>query len=272
MNYFYFIQVCATVVLFFMICPRAVYAQARIAPPSLEFSEIPSNSEQIPTTQSMQIDASSPIPVRLWNTMPFFHWQELDERFLGSADQNRFEVDRRILIGFLHHPAEGAPEWMLELGRQADFQSSGRFISKATYNLEKAFPDLRPGNSDKLASWLALSSIVGRNRHVFHLPELGWTWKQLSSGLVIDFIAPTLARVGYHEDQWTATIGVRQNWRIKDDAARDAGFYIAPERILLVEATRELEYGFSMSFSAGLQLAETTRPHVGFGMAWAPRD
>lgn len=260
-------------IIFLFIHIPTVFAQARIEPPSVEFSDVPSNTNDRAGVQSSYVNASIPLNTKLLNTMPFVHWQERDRRFTGvDSDQKRFDADRRILFGLLHHPAEGAPEWMLEAGRQGDFQSIGRPIGKVTYNLEKAVPALRPGNSDKLDSWIAVSSIVGRDKHIFTLPELGWTWRQLSSGLVIDFIAPTLMRIGYHEDQWTATFGGRQTWQVVDDPDRSAGFFMEPQRTLLVDATRDLEHGFSVTFSGGLQLETPPRPYVGLGVSWTPHD
>lgn len=248
-----------------------VLCQTRIEPPSMEVSGVPSNSSERGTVHSQYTNASVPIPEAWGFAMPFFRWQERDDRTIKTDGEKSFSTDRRLYAGLLHHPAEGAPEWKIELGRQGDFQSKGQMIGVATYNLEKPLPFLRPDNSDKLDAWIAVSAIRGNNGHVFALPELAWTWRELSSGLVLDFIAPTAVRMGYHQNRWTATMGARQNWIVVREHDSSSGFYLKPQRLLVVEASRDLMWDFSATFIAGLELHDTSAPYVGFGFGWTPR-
>ena len=247
-------------------------AQTRIESPSIEASNVPSNSSDRDTVHSLYTSATIPIPEAWGIAMPFVRWQERDLRIISSDDPKaKFTTDRRIFAGLLHHPAEGAPEWKIELGRQGDFQSAGHVAGTATYNLEKPFPFLRPDNSDKLDAWMGVAAIMGNNAHVFALPELGWTWRELSSGLVLDFVAPTSIRMGYHQNLWTATLGAKQNWIVISDPDSGSGFYLKPQRLLLVEASRDLKRDFSVTFSCGLEVHDTSAPYVGLGFGWMPR-
>lgn len=256
---------------FFYLASQAVHGQSRIEPPYLEVSHVPSNSSDRDTTQSFYTNASLPVPEAWGFAMPFFRWQERDIRSIASDGEKRFASDRRLYAGLLHHPAEGAPEWKIELGRQGEFRSSGQMIGTATYNLEKPFPFLRPDNSDKLDAWIAVSSIRGNNGHIFALPELAWSWRELSSGLVIDLVAPTVVRMGYHQNRWTATFGAKQNWIVVREPDSSAGFYLKPERLLVVEANRDLMWDFSATFIGGIELHDTSVPYVGLGFGWMPR-
>lgn len=248
-------------------------AQTRIEPPSVEFSSSPSNAPDRDNMRSIYTDVTVPIPKSAGIAMPFLSWRERDIESISVEDQNRsVAIDRRVTLGLLHHPAEGAPEWKVELGRQGSFTTRGHLIGSANYNLEKRFPFLRPDNSDKLDSWIGMSAIAGNNSHIFAMPELGWTWRDIGTGIVIEAVAPHVLRIGYHEEKWTATIGAKQNWIVVDNPESHAGFYVKPQRLFLIEATRDLQSDFFATFSGGVEIHDVYGPYVGLGFGWLPRN
>lgn len=260
------------VIILLLACEPAT-AQTRIEPPGLEVSETPSSQNDREGSQQWALNLSAPVALTAGMTMPFVKWQEIDRRvFANDADHQNFEIDRRVLVGFLHHPAEGAPEWKFDFGRQGSFASQGRFMSSVSYNLEKVVPQLRPENSDKLDSYVTATALVGRENQILVLPEFGWRWRELSSGLVIDCVLPKLLRIGYHEDDWTATVGAKQIWRIVDNDTAATGFTIRPQRLIVVEATRQLQRGFDLTFAGGGEIRETTLPYVSLAFGWSPLD
>lgn len=242
-------------------------AQTRIATPQFEYGTYGRDDENS-HSQRATWNAEAPIPVAARFAMPFVHLYESGTTKYFDDSQVTFLRDQRIFVGLLHHADEGAPLWKWEIGRWGEFGNRGYMLQRASFNIEKIMPFLRPFNSDKLDSWIGVSTISGQGGVTYALPQLGWSWAS-SGGWIIDMGPPEYMRVGLKDGDWTAALSLRNSWTPQEDDSRAGGIRVNIERLATLEAIRELPLGWSTTLSAGMKLPQT--PYAALALGWRPQ-
>ncbi len=222
------------------------------------------------------LDLEIPIPVAAGPGMPYMRFFTSDSRRIDHSAHSLSDQQRLAAVGLLDHAAEGAPYWKAEVGRWGRVQGRGFLFGRLDLNLEKAFPALRPGSSDKLDSWFGVWGLAGSSRHerqhILAQYEVGWSWLSLS-GLIAEIIVPRLLRIGFKDDEWTGSIVATQQedlyecQRIESETVdimcRDS------KRRVMIEATKDVEFDLTVGFAAGLQRPRT--PITAIQVGWKPR-
>lgn len=203
---------------------------------------LPGNtSAQAKITKRRSLTIDAPIPIALWQTMPFLKTEYADQ-LSGSV----FQAEQRLGIGLLHHAAEGEPAWRFELirlglwGHQPGTQ--GRYI----FNLVKYFPMLRLRPSDSTYSWLGLNTIrLPKSGEVVVIPELAWS-RLGTDGLWIDLQLPQQINFGYRGKNLGLVGGVQQHYRLWQPTHRsiiDDGSLERLAKVTLLIAIPTNDYG-----------------------------
>lgn len=166
-------------------------------------------STHVKVTKRRSVSIDAPIPIALWQTMPF-----LKTEYGDQLSDSVFQAEQRLGFGLLHHAAEGEPAWRFELirlglwGHQPGIQ--GRYI----FNLVKYFPTLRLRPSDLTYSWLGLNTIrLPKSGTVLVIPELVWS-RLGTDGLWIDLQLPQQINFGYRGRNLGLVVGVQQHYRL----------------------------------------------------------
>jgi hypothetical protein len=233
-------------------------SQTRILPPTLEFSQTKIKDKK------SSVDIEIPVPVAFPWSMPFLKFQDRTK-----SEEDQFARDRHIRVGLLHHAAEGAPLWKASLGPWSDHGNRFGVSTESLLNIEKIFPKLRPNNSDKLESWIQMTTLTPNHGHTLFAPEAGWTWRS-GDGLVIDFIVPRKIMVGWVEGEWLGKMGYKESNFFETVSEDSVKIKKTRSQYLVVEAERGVGLDCSLTLSAGMQLPRA--PHFGLGVSWNPQN
>lgn len=249
-------------------CGR-LYGQTRIIPPRVEFLSQSSRTDEQQSVRKVSTDIEAPIPFAFGIGMPFLRangrWSQLEDAE-GAVRRKR---DFVFSLGMLHHAAEGAPWWKFEAGRFGCLECRGFWTSRGALNLEKAFPSLRPYNSDKLEAWLGAAAVSGENGRTYFLPEFGWTWRSTDRWL-FEFVAPYSARIGMEDREWLGAATWRQDIVPTTDKDTPSGVQLERSQYVFAQAGRRLAFGLNVLLSAGVKLPNTATAAVEIG--WRPSD
>lgn len=244
-------------------------AQTRIRPPVVEGLAEGSEANVTRSTLRTNADIEAPVPVALGPGMPYIHVLSYMKQTKGTDDSLGTQTDLQLTVGMLHHANEGAPWWKLESGRLGCLSCQGYWLNRGAFNLEKAFPVLRPNNSDKLDAWIGLSTVTGHKFKTFFLPEIGWKLTSTDHWL-FEFNAPHLARVGFVDREWLGALAWRQDIRPVVRKSEIGKIEWERTQYLLAQAGRELSMGLDLLLSAGVRFPKTAA--VSIQLSWSPRD
>lgn len=213
---------------------------------------LPDNSStQAKVTKRRTLSIDVPIPIALWQTMPF-----LKTEYGDQLSGNVFQAEQRLGFGLLHHAAEGEPAWRIELirlglwGHQPGIQ--GRYI----FNLVKYLPMLRLRPSDMTYSWLGLNTIrLPKSGELLVIPELAWS-RLGTDGLWIDLKLPQHINFGYRGRNLGLVGGVQQHyrlWQLTHRSMIDDGSFERLVKITLLITIPTNDYGHYLIGSSILE-------------------
>lgn len=255
-------------ILFFLFHSESTLSQTRIKPPVVGWSVEGKDPGKTESRQAATGDLEAPVPVALWIGMPYLHVRYAIIKEVLEADGDHHLTDLQVTVGMLHHASEGAPLWKAETGRLGSNSDRGFWMNRASLNLEKIFPKLRPHNSDKLDSWMGVFTVTGQNYKSYAVPELGWSWIS-TDGFLFDINAPHRIRIGYQDREWMGAAAFIQDWAITNDHDARSGLKIAKRRSIAAQASREIFPDLELLVSAGVRLPNVSE--TGMSIRWTPR-
>lgn len=269
----------ALVLVVFCTCPPLATAQTRILPPYASWIGEGHEAGKTKASQQAVVEAEIPVPLAAWIALPFVHVTASETRDIYEHTTVK-HLQLQGTVGLLHHASEGAPLWKAEAGRWGRINGSGYSANRATLNLEKMFPVLRPYESDTLDSWVGVYTLSEPKGPTYFTPELGWSWLA-SNRLLIDFAFPYRARMGYRDHVWMGVLAFRRQIVVKEvtrllddntdgDSRSNKTLSFEEKRSIMLEASRSLGLGFELMISAGIRLPHV--PSFGASILWTPES
>ena len=183
--------------------------------------------------------------------------------------------NQKFGLGFLHHAAEGDPEWRLEMARVGSAASKPALWGRMLLNIGKAYPWLKLDHSDELTSWIGFNAVGDDRRKTLWFPEFAWI-RVARDGTVIDLAAPGRFFLGFRGTVFGVFAGAEQQlirWTNAHKSDQPTRWLLRRESILKIEWYLRDEYKLTARLARELgQTSDVAATAAGLSLMWIPNS